>query len=320
MNQASIAQTGAAKPLTLPISVVVPAYNRADLLPRALSSVAAQQPAAPAEVIVVDDGSSDNTAVIAERLGATVLRHDRNRGPGAARNTGFAFATQPWLAQLDSDDEWLPSCLATLWELHDGHVLVCGGSLGFGPDGTPLRYNGTMRRLPETLRSGATLAFPDNFIASSGVLVRADVVRAVGGYSSDMRYAEDLDLWIRVLEMGAGIASPAVVTRYFEHPRQATADTAAIHRAHLDVILNLSDRPWWTPALARRWSAIPAWNDLRIALRNLKFLDIADALRRLVRPQTLYGLAIVLRYRQRARSRTRQVIRKSGTAYRSGGS
>jgi cellulose synthase/poly-beta-1,6-N-acetylglucosamine synthase-like glycosyltransferase len=60
--------------LPLPITVVIPAYNRAELLPRALASVAAQT-ATPAEVLVIDDGSTDDTATVADRLGARVIRH-----------------------------------------------------------------------------------------------------------------------------------------------------------------------------------------------------------------------------------------------------
>ena len=103
---------------TAPVSVIIPAFNRADTLPRALRSVLGQS-LRPAEVIVVDDHSQDATAEVAERWGVRVIRHERNRGAAAARNTAAAAATQPWLAPLDSDDEWLPHHLATLWPLRE---------------------------------------------------------------------------------------------------------------------------------------------------------------------------------------------------------
>src|SRR5438132_14127317 len=92
----------------LPVSVVVPAHDRAEVIERALESVAEQRDCEPAEVIVVDDGSTDRTAEVAEANGAEVIRHGRNRGVSAARNTGVRAAAQPWIALLDSDDEWLP--------------------------------------------------------------------------------------------------------------------------------------------------------------------------------------------------------------------
>src|SRR4051794_4178924 len=108
----------------LPISVVIPAYRRADLVRRAVASVRAQRPAQPAEIIVVDDASGDGTADAARDSGATVVVNPANVGEGAARNVGVRAATQPWIALLDSDDEWLPDHLSRLWPLRDGHVLV----------------------------------------------------------------------------------------------------------------------------------------------------------------------------------------------------
>ena len=103
----------------LPVTVIIPAYNRADTVAQAVASALAQHPAPPAEVLVVDDGSADDTAEVAERAGARVVRHAVNQRLGAARNTGLSHATQPWIALLDSDDEWLPHHLASLWPHHD---------------------------------------------------------------------------------------------------------------------------------------------------------------------------------------------------------
>ena len=106
----------------LPITVIIPAYNRADTVARAVASALAQRPSRPAEVVVVDDGSADDTAEAARLAGARVVRHSVNRRLGAARNTGLSNATQPWIALLDSDDEWLPHHLASLWPLRGPHA------------------------------------------------------------------------------------------------------------------------------------------------------------------------------------------------------
>jgi glycosyltransferase involved in cell wall biosynthesis len=99
---------------SLPISVIVPAYQAEARLGAALASVRAQT-VAPSEIIVIDDGSSDRTGEIARALGATVHTQP-NLGVAAARNAGIRLASQPWIALLDADDRWLPGKLAAQWE------------------------------------------------------------------------------------------------------------------------------------------------------------------------------------------------------------
>jgi len=96
------------------IGVVIPAYNAAAFLPRCLESVFAQT-LKPKEVIVVDDGSTDNTAALAAELGAKVISQT-NGGISAARNTGIRNASSEWIALVDVDDVWrdktgAPGCL-----------------------------------------------------------------------------------------------------------------------------------------------------------------------------------------------------------------
>lgn len=101
------------------ISVIIPAYNRADLLPRTLESVAAQT-LRPLEVIIVDDQSPDDTKGVCARLiekykgqlDIQYIAHEKNKGEGGARNTGISHARGAYVAFLDSDDEWLPDKLA----------------------------------------------------------------------------------------------------------------------------------------------------------------------------------------------------------------
>ncbi len=100
------------------ISVVIPAYNRADLLPRTIESVA-KQTFLPHEVIIIDDKSPDNTCEICKnlkkkyenRLKIIYFQHEENKGEGGARNTGIKLATGEYIAFLDSDDEWMPEKL-----------------------------------------------------------------------------------------------------------------------------------------------------------------------------------------------------------------
>src|ERR1700721_4618512 len=91
------------------ISVVIPAYNAAAFLPRSIASVRAQT-LQPVEVIVVDDGSTDDTKAVAAGLGGRVITRT-NSGPSAAKNTGIRMASGDWIALLDADDRWSPEKL-----------------------------------------------------------------------------------------------------------------------------------------------------------------------------------------------------------------
>src|SRR5919108_5973128 len=110
---------------------------------RALAGVFAQKPP-PAEIVVVDDASTDGTAAVAEEMGARVVRHEENLGEGAARNSGIAAATQPWLALLDSDDEWLPHHLETLWRGRGDHLVVATSAMRCADDPALDRLHGSV--------------------------------------------------------------------------------------------------------------------------------------------------------------------------------
>jgi len=297
---------------TLPVSVIIAAYNRPQMTRQAVLSALGQRPLAPAEVIVVDDCSHDDTGPLAAQAGARVIRHERNQGEGAARNTGVAAATQPWLAMLDSDDEWLPSHLATLWPLCADHVLVAGSALWCADDGTSFRYEGLVRRRPVTLRSPAALLYPGNYLPLSATMARADVVRRVGAFDPTLRFGADLDLWLRVLEHGQGVMSPTPVVRYRVHAGQVTQDRDGTARAHLGVLHRYEDRPWWSAARVEAWRGAAAWDRLRRELTNRRR---ADALRSAAfaarRPERAAGLAGLLARRFLLRRRTERMRRLS---------
>jgi glycosyltransferase involved in cell wall biosynthesis len=287
----------------LPVSVVIPAYNRAAPLRRALESVIAQTPWRPAEIVVADDASMDDTAAVAAALGARVIVHEHNRGAAAARNTAIAAATQPWLAFLDSDDEWLPHHLSTLWWRRSGHVLVAGAAVAVG-GGARARYLGPLTRAPHVLASPAEL-YPENFLPASAVLARRDAVLAAGGYDTTLRHAEDLDLWIRLMDHGTAVACPDVVARYRRHDGQKSLDDARSRPAQLRIVQAYRDRPWWTARLVDRQLAFRAWDALRGALRRGDRAAALREARALAWPPTrTVALARLLTRRCRVRRRS----------------
>ncbi len=252
----------------LAISVVIPAYNRAGMLRRALRSVLAQRPAPPAEVIVVDDGSDDDTAAVAERLGARVIRHPDNRGLSAARNTGLAAASQPWVALLDSDDEWLDHHLARLWKLRGEHVLVAASALRLARDPSGDQFHGPVTRGPVILRSADPLIFPGNVIPVSAAMVKRDVALRAGGFMSRKGVVEDLDLWLRVLEHGTAVCSPEVGLIYHLHDGQMSRQRRTMQLAHLEAGEAHRERTGGSRAPLQRWEGAAAWENLRTAVRG----------------------------------------------------
>jgi glycosyltransferase involved in cell wall biosynthesis len=293
------------------VSVVIPAFNRPEMVVRAVKSALGQRPRPPREVIVVDDCSTDDTGHAAARAGAHVIRHDVNRGEGAARNTGIAHAQEPWVALLDSDDEWLPNLLATLWPLRDRHVLVGGASLNCPPAPAPSRYAGVLGPRPVVLRSPAALIYPENFVAASGTMVRRDAIESIGGFRSELERGADMDLWIRVLERGTGLVVPCPVVLYHMHSGQVTNDATMMSKAHGAIARSYASRAWWRESALRRWEG-GAWYDAARrswgAGHRWEALSLGASVPR--SPTRTVGAAGILLRRARLRRRSGMVDRR----------
>lgn len=183
------------------VSVVIPTYNTAAFVGRALDSVLAQS-WADHEVLVVDDGSTDGTAAVLAAYGERVrVLAQANAGPAAARNLGLRQARGRYVAFLDADDWWLPAKLVRQVELLDARPEIgfCSTATRVvAQDGTPAGdwpcgVDGEQALL-ETLfvRSAAVSG------STSGVLARRDLLLAAGGFDESLRGFEDPDLWIRL--------------------------------------------------------------------------------------------------------------------------
>ena len=256
--------------MALPVSVVIPAWRCARYVEAAVRSVQAQT-LQPLEVIVVDDASHDGTAGKARALGVTVIEHASNEGVGRTRNDGIAAASGAWIASLDCDDEWLPHHLETLWAARAGHVLVSAAAITAG-DRQP-RALGWAGRRPRLLDSPVKAILPEPIIRTSGVMFRRDGAIAVGGFRPEQRRAQDLDLWLRLLERGTGIALPVVTSVYRVHPDQVSTDRATGRQAQREILASYADRPWCTPAVRRARETTLAWDEsraraLRLAATN----------------------------------------------------
>jgi glycosyltransferase involved in cell wall biosynthesis len=305
--QATSATAPGTAPGALPVTVVIPAYRRPDMVARAVESVL-RQTRPPAEIIVVDDASGDDTGARAASLGARVIEHERNQGEGGARNTGLRLAEHDWVALLDCDDEWLPSHLETLWPARDGHVLVGSAALSTSGDPRDRRVYGWAGRRTRVLKSPPDVAVPENNLVPSAVMLRREPALEAGGFRP-LRRAADLDLWLRLLERGTGAAIPRVTALYHVHPGQVSTDQRLMDDAHRAVLDSHADRTWCTRALLRRHEGVVAWDSARAAWAagERPVATGAALARRIAHPQRAIGVAQLLagRYmRRRLAART----------------
>ena len=187
------------------MSVVIPAYDAAATVVTAARSALAQE-GVDVEVIVVDDGSRDDTArVAAAEAGVTVIRQ-ANRGPAAARNAGIGAAAGTYLGFLDSDDRLLPgwadavtALLARGADIAVTDTLITDALTG----ATVARYSEEMAFPPPAQQRSKILEV--NFIQSTAAVPR-DTARELRGFDVALRGTEDWDLWIRILHAGGRAA------------------------------------------------------------------------------------------------------------------
>jgi hypothetical protein len=210
-------------------SVITPVYNRAALLREMLASVAAQR-FEDFEVLLVDDGSTDDTVHAAQASGVRteVLRQD-NRGPGAARNLGLQRATGEYVAFLDSDDVWFPWTLGTYAD-----VLQATRKPSFLA-GKPLRFRDTSELSAAQEKPSEHLEFED-YLASgdewrwwgaSSFVARRESLVACGGFTEEPINGEDADLALKLGTARTFVQITGPVTfGYREHATNVTANMA----------------------------------------------------------------------------------------------
>jgi len=214
----------------LAVSVVVPAYGHAEYVVPAVES-ALGQTRPPREVIVVDDGSPDDTgARLAPLAAAGRIRYVRqaNAGVAAARNHGASLAGGEFLCFVDDDDLLLPHALATLAApaVARADLALVHGQRAVFRDGAP------PPSVPVPAPSAGTPCdwarfLMGNRIATPGqTLVRRSAFEAVGGFDPGIWGADDWDLWLRLLRRFAGVELPATVMAYRVHERNNSRHTA----------------------------------------------------------------------------------------------
>lgn len=198
------------------VSVVIATKDRAAFLRQALTS-ALDQEGVDVEVLVVDDGSTDETPAVVEAFSCErlrVVRHEQSRGTSHSRNEASHMARAPWIAFLDDDDLWAPERLRVGLDRmgnavfgYCAQVLVNARREAIGAYPAPRATS-----LRDGLRLHSLMGGP------SAVIVRADVLREVGGFSADYRVLNDWHLWRKIVALGEGSVVGDLLVGYTVHP------------------------------------------------------------------------------------------------------
>ena len=211
-------------------SVIIPTYNREMFILEALESVALQT-AAPYEVIVIDDGSTDRTqALITKHFPFVVYLRTPNQGVSTARNTGFQISKGNIIAFLDSDDLWLPrkleEQLAYLEKNPQIRILHCNEE-----------WRRTGKLVPQKKyheKKGGELFFeslPRCMISPSAVIMRREIMIEFGQFDEDLAACEDYDLWLRITSSEpVGFVEKTLVVKRGGHADQLSKRVPSLDR------------------------------------------------------------------------------------------
>ncbi|MCL4338845.1 glycosyltransferase [Patescibacteria group bacterium] len=205
------------------ISVIIPTFNRSKSLIRAVKSVIGQT-VKPFEIIVSDDGSNDGSEKIVGRIGDPIVKwiSAKHTGlPAAVRNKGIKKSRGDWLAFLDSDDKWEENKLEEQIEIIDKYKCgaVCANSSrvtnNASKAGFVSPFSGRIIRLTDLLK--------ENYVVTSSVLIRKDLIQRTGGFPEDknLLVGEDYALWLRVAAETDFYFINKPLLRYTDNPKSS---------------------------------------------------------------------------------------------------
>ncbi|MDT8443890.1 MAG: glycosyltransferase family 2 protein [Desulfuromonadales bacterium] len=229
-----------------PFSVIIPTYNRAHCIMSAVNSVL-NQTHADFELIVVNDGSTDNTVDLLAAIDDERMRviHQENRGVSAARNAGLAAARGEWMTFLDSDDEakakWLEEIARCIRSIKKAGIVFCGHEVRYF-DGNRVKSKIILPKPAGPLFDNA----PVKVLAGTFAL-RKDLLSIAGGYAENLRYSENTELLLRVvtccLEKRLAIGKIDLpLTIYNKQPFNVRAASPLYYRNTLDAVRYILDK------------------------------------------------------------------------------
>jgi glycosyltransferase involved in cell wall biosynthesis len=228
------------------VTVVIPTFDRESVLPRALDSVLEQSRGVD-EIIVVDDGSTDDSAaMVAAEYPEVRLLSQENRGVSAARNRGIAAATGEWVALLDSDDEWKPEKI----ERQLAVLADRPGEKVCHTDEIWIRHHRRVNPKRKHAKFGGWIypyCLPLCAMSPSSVLIHRTVFDDVGLFDEELPACEDYDLWLRICaRYPVHYLDEPLVVKYGGHPDQLSRRIWGLDRFRiraLEKILESGDLP-----------------------------------------------------------------------------
>ena len=210
------------------ISVIIPTYNREKFLEIAIESVL-NQSYKKFELIVVDDGSTDNTSQILKKYSNITELYQKNSGVASARNYGIKKAKYEWIAFLDSDDSWMSDKLQKQVKFHKNSNLLFSHT-----DETWIRDQKIIKKKPYQSKPSGN-CFLDNIsfckISPSTVLLHTSILEKVGNFDENLKICEDYDLWLRASrEYKIGYINEELIIKTAGHKGQLSFSEFGIDR------------------------------------------------------------------------------------------
>ena len=294
------------------VSVVIPTYNYARYLPEAINSVL-RQSVDCYEIIVVDDGSTDDTKEVARLFGQSIRYiYQENQGLASAYNRGIKAARGDFIAFLDSDDLWLPHKLERQLRLFESDpdlgMVICNGFY-FDQTGTTGTFFPPEKNdpIPEDLH---TQLFLRNIIPGNTPLIRSRCFDRIGLHDESLTASEDLDMWIRFTRHYRVGYVPEPLVKYRRHPEAMSLNTERMCENNIKVInqnlVRFSDGIDKSAAIRKRLS------DLHFELagekiKNKCWSSALDQLAASIRQRPLWLTPILFLYYRKLRKNMRAI-------------
>lgn len=202
------------------ISVIIPAFNAANHLANALTSVLSQT-LGPDEVIVIDDGSIDSTPDVVLQFPGVKYIYQDHAGAAVARNTGIEAAMGEFVAFLDSDDTWLPHHLSGIVN----NIKKSGALWGCSAVQKPATLRNVCKKWTSLLKNDS---YFENFFSAwgleapfhtDGMVISRDILSKIGKFNTSLKVGEDLDLWFRIALVHPKIAFQAKTSVIYNRGR-----------------------------------------------------------------------------------------------------